>query len=95
LPESDSKLKHIFRDADGHLPDTPENRKLIQDTANNPNNYLGKDKYGNDWYALTREDGSQVWVQSGNGEIWDAGVNTQPRSWNDQTGLKNQQPPNK
>ena len=91
LPESESKLKHIFRNAEGHLTDTPANRTLLQDTAN-PQNYLGKDKYGNDWFAVTREDGTQVWVQSRNGEIWDGGLNTQPRSWNDQTGLKNPHP---
>lgn len=90
LPDSDSKLKHIFRDAEGHLPDTSENRRLLQETTKNPQNYLGKDKYGNDWYAATRKDGSQVWVQSRNGEIWDGGLNKQAREWNVQTGLKNQ-----
>lgn len=41
LPEKDSQLKHIFREAEGHLSDTPTNRKLIIETANNPANYVG------------------------------------------------------
>ena len=39
LPTNDSQIKHIFRPTEGHLSDTPENRKLIETTANNPENY--------------------------------------------------------
>lgn len=90
LPSSRSKIKHIFRDKPGHLPDTEENRSLILKTANNPKDYLGKDKYGNDWYSQTRADGTQIWVEARNGEIWDAGINSPPRDWNSQTRLKDQ-----
>lgn len=50
FPPNESQTKHIFRSKEGHLEDTPENRKLIETVANDPANYRGKDKYGNDWY---------------------------------------------
>ena len=59
MPRNDSKLKHIFRDEEGHLPDTPENRKMILDLANDVQYYVGKDRYGNDWNIRNNEDGTQ------------------------------------
>ena len=46
FPQGGVQLKHIFRNADGHVPDTPANRQLILDVSNNMNNYLGKDARG-------------------------------------------------
>lgn len=46
FPQGEAQLKHIFRNADGHVPDTPVNRQLILDVTNNMNNYLGKDARG-------------------------------------------------
>ena len=66
LPELDSKLKHIFRNTEGHLPDTTENRKMLKDLANDRQCHLGKDKWGNDWHARLREDGTQDWVEHRN-----------------------------
>ena len=34
FPPNDSQIKHIFRPKEGHLSDTPENRKLIETVAN-------------------------------------------------------------
>lgn len=42
FPPNDSQIKYIFRPKEGHLSDTPENRKLIETTANDPANYKGK-----------------------------------------------------
>ena len=64
LPPNDSQLKHIFEERDGHLPDTPENRKLLEELANNRDRYRGKDKYGNDWNIRLNDDGTQDWVRS-------------------------------
>ncbi len=66
LPSNDSQLKHIFEDREGHLPDTPENRKLLQNLANDSSKYKGKDKYGNDWNVRMNADGTQDWVRSQN-----------------------------
>ncbi len=36
------------------MPDTPENRKMVSDLANDDRYYVGKDKYGNDWHIRDR-----------------------------------------
>ena len=88
IPDDKTTENHIFRDKEGHVLDTPENRKTLEDTANDPSNYLGKDKYGNDWHAQDLEDGRQAWTESRNGRIFDGGINDTPRPWNPDTGLK-------
>ena len=79
---------HIFRDREGHLSqDTPENRQLFIETALEPQNYLGVDKYGTQWYAKTLANGEQIWVQVRKGEIRNAGRNLVPKAWHPDTGL--------
>lgn len=92
IPQNSSQEKHIFRDKAGHLPDTPKNRALLERVASDQNNFLGKDQYGNNWYAENQSDGSQIWVESRNGKIIDGGSNLAPKQWNDATGLKNSIP---
>lgn len=93
LPFHPKQLSHIFRDAEGHVLDTPANRKMIQDVTRDLENFLGLDRYGNQWFAQIRSDGSQVWVKARNGKIINAGVNFPPRSYNPQTGLQVPIPP--
>lgn len=87
LPESDSQIKHIFRNAKGHLEDTPENRKLLLDLANNTEYHAGKDSRGNEWHFKNLDDGSQIWVSIRNGVIQNGGINNPPHSWDDRSGL--------
>ena len=93
LPKNDSQLNHIFRKKEGHLEDTPENRKLLEDLANDESKYLGIDKWGNSWNAVTLPDGSQLWVRYRNGVITDGGKNKTPIPWNPETGLCNPDKP--
>lgn len=86
LPKNDSQIKHIFREKSGHIPDTPDNRKLLEELANKKENYIGTDMYGNEWYSQTQSDGSQVWVTTRGGIIQNGGVNNPPKSWNADTG---------
>ena len=89
IPDNDSIVGHIFRDAEGHIPDnTLENRALLEDVANNIQNFRGIDKYGNKWFTKILEDGSEVWVESRNGNIFDGGINESPKQWKPDTGLK-------
>lgn len=85
IPES--RTAHIFRPAQGHLPDTPANRQWLISVASNPKNLLGNDRYGNLWYSQIQPDGSQIWVQVRNGQIMNGGFNPVPRRFNLQTGF--------
>ncbi|MFE8604040.1 SitA5 family polymorphic toxin [Archangium violaceum] len=85
IPEG--RAKHIFRDAPGHLRDTPTHRQLLQEVASDESARLGTDKFGNEWFARTNPDGTQVWVQVRHGEIINGGLNQVPRNYNAQMGL--------
>ncbi len=89
----DKRVGHIFRDAPGHLTDTPANRQLLRDVGGDPSSRLGADKFGNTWSARTNPDGTQTWVQTRNGEIINGGVNQTPRTFNPKTGLSASKPP--
>lgn len=89
--DNQSTMGHIFdpnKTGEGHIKDTPENRKKLSDVGMDEGSYLGKDQYGNDWHAKTNEDGTQTWVESRSGIIWDGGINNTPIPWNSNTGLK-------
>ena len=84
----EKRVGHIFRDSEGHMSeDTEENRQRLEDAANNKDNYLGKDAYGNEWYAENNPDGTQTWVQVRNGKIINGGVNNIPKEYNPNIGL--------
>lgn len=89
LPKDESQLKHIFKDKPGHLKDTPKNRKMLVELANNKRKYVGKDKYGNSWNVETMDSGVQNWVRYRNGTINEGGQNQTPRKWDNETGLNN------
>lgn len=69
------------------MSDTPSNRKLLRDLANDKSKYIGTDKYGNSWNVTINADGSQTWVRYQNGIINEGGRNATPRVWNKETGL--------
>jgi hypothetical protein len=84
------KLAHIFRDADGHLADTPANRQALERVPNDSTARLGVDKWGNVWNARTTDEGKQIWVQMRNGRIVNGGMNEAPRAFHSETGLSGQ-----
>lgn len=87
LPSDDSQLKHIFRNAEGHLSDTPENRRKLVTLSNDSSKFQGKDVYGNSWNSDILSDGSQLWVRYRNGVINNGGKTYPPREWDDDTGF--------
>lgn len=84
---STNRVDKIFCDREGHISDTPENRALLLDVANDPKTALGSDVHGNMWSARILPDGTQVWTQTRNGQLWNGGVNRTPLSFDPKTGL--------
>jgi filamentous hemagglutinin len=83
----ESRVGHIFRDAEGDFrEDSDVNRQILIDVANKRTNLLGTDRAGNAWYAETLTDGiTQVWVRVRHDKVVNGGINLQrPRSF---TGL--------
>ena len=63
------------------------NRAALTELANNPSATLGQDQWGNTWAAITKADGSQLWVQTRQTQIINGGLNQTPISYNPTTGL--------
>ncbi len=84
---TDNRATKIFGTRDGHIADTPGNRALLTGVANDPTTTLGPDKFGTVWSAKIQPDGTQVWVQTRNGQVWNGGVNQTPVPYNPETGL--------
>lgn len=86
-PTNARPAQPFFRGKEGHLSDTPENRKLLEGVAVSPATTFGNDKFGNTWSSQNRSDGTQVWIQARDGKIINGGVDQTPRQFNAETGL--------
>jgi hypothetical protein len=85
IPIDESRLGHIFREADGHFrEDNAVNRQTLIDVASNGANLLGTDRAGNAWYVENLASGTQIWVRVRGNKIVNGGINQRPRNF---TGL--------
>ena len=76
----ESRIGHIFREAPGHFRrDRLVNRQSLIEVASRPGNFVGTDRFGVDWFAEIRPDGTQVWVHVRARKITNGGVNLTPR----------------
>jgi filamentous hemagglutinin len=71
----------------GHLSDTPQNRQLLVDMANDKTALLGTDEHGNAWYGRKLPDGTQIWAQVRGNVIINGGLNQMEKTFNPVTGL--------
>ncbi len=78
--DSKAEVSHIFsrtngRPKHGHVPDTPENRKLLVETFSNPKYFKGVDAHGKAWFRRTLPDQREAWVVKQNGRVKSGGIN--------------------
>lgn len=83
-------MMHIFRNKEGHMLDTLENRELLRSLVRDAKNYLGTDVRSNVWYGKILQNGKQLWAGARNNIIRDGGLNETPRVFNARTGLCNE-----
>jgi hypothetical protein len=82
------RLRHIFRNAEGHFADdTPENRSRLLRVARDPARRLGVDRFGILWAEETMPDESQIWVQIKDRKVINGGLNLKPRAFDVAVGL--------
>jgi hypothetical protein len=82
LEIDERRTLHILRDAEGHFrEDSPVNRRALLEVASCPANLLGRDRFGNSWFAETRADGTQVWAQVRENTIVNGGLNRTPQDF--------------
>ncbi|MBO5753764.1 MAG: hypothetical protein J6S69_08785 [Proteobacteria bacterium] len=80
----------MFRESEGHLPNTTENQEMILTMVNDEENFIGKSKskYTElEWYAQTLDNGKQLWASVRNGKIENCGMNEKERPFDKETGL--------
>jgi filamentous hemagglutinin len=76
----EKQVGHIFRNAAGHFSDdTPAARRALIEVASREENFIGTDRFGNDWFAALRADGMQLWTCVRDGKITNGGLNRTPR----------------
>ena len=49
FPDNYAHIKHIFEEREGHLSDTPENRWMLTELANDEHYHTGKDMSQGMW----------------------------------------------
>lgn len=79
-------IHHIFRKARGHMPDSVENRQLLENMVRKEH-YHGIDQHGNSWYSQMVDDKRQLWASVRKQHIQNGGLNSIAREFNQNTGL--------
>ena len=87
FPENKNSLHHLFRNKEGHIVGTLENKKMILDLVQNVENCAGEIE-GVVWYSKLEKNGEQLWacVWMETQEIRNCGINKEPRIWNSISG---------
>ena len=87
FPKNESQIKHILRNAQGHLINNASNRTLLISLSKDKSAYQGRDKNGNDWYSKM-VGSKQLWVVVRKGIIQNGGLNDSPIDFISGEGIK-------
>lgn len=74
MPKGRAQIMHIMSDRPGHMIDTPENRKILENISDDKNNFIRSDPRGFNIYSKV-VNGKEYWVYERNGVIQNGGVN--------------------
>jgi hypothetical protein len=88
--ENKDNVVHMFRNKDGKLTDTTENRQRILNMTHDKNNCQGRDDRGNIWYMKVEPDGTQLYAEVRDCRIVNCGFNkiSEHRIYDQARGLK-------
>ena len=73
MPKQRAQIMHIMRSSEGHLIDTPQNRKILENLSDDKSSFKGM-YHGNNVFSKVI-DGKEYWVYERNGIIQNGGVN--------------------
>ena len=74
MPKQRAQLMHIMANRKGHMIDTPENRRILEEISSDKKNFIRSDPRGFNIYSKVLN-GKEYWVYERNGVIQDGGVN--------------------
>ena len=75
MPKQRAQVMHIMAKREGHMIDTPENRRILEKISDDKRNYIRSDPRGFNVYSKVIN-GKEYWVHERNGIIQNGGVNT-------------------
>ena len=75
MPKQRAQVMHIMAKREGHMIDTPENRRILEKISDDKKNYIRSDPRGFNVYSKVIN-GKEYWVHERNGIIQNGGVNT-------------------
>lgn len=90
MPSKDDKatLNHIFpKEKNGHDTYSDVAYKEMQELVKDPNNFVGKDKNGSQWFSKKLPDGREKWARAYGAKVRSGGTNDQLSIWHEEFGL--------
>lgn len=87
FPENKNSLHHLFRNKEGHIAGTIENKEMLLNLVQSAKNCSGEIE-GVIWYSKLEKNGEQLWacVWRETQEIRNCGINKKPRIWDPDSG---------
>lgn len=87
MPKQRAQVMHIMAKREGHMIDTPENRRILEKISDDKKNYIRSDPRGFNVYSKVIN-GKEYWVHERNGIIQNGGVNIKEFYYHKKGGKK-------